>query len=228
MPHDLSGTPYEVIKRKVEEEVIRPRRVKFSIDRDLEWLLLKALAREAAERYRSVTDFGQDIEHYLAGEPLSAKRGDTFYFFCKRLRRYRRFALTAVVALGGTAGALFAMDYFLREFAAMKEMIVYTSEADLRMIEERHETRKRTQQARRARREKEAQAAYRNLEGAVQARNWVLAANELDRLEREYGDTDQYQNHREQIDDWKRHIPGQPYLRFMPPGGRYRPEAGRR
>jgi len=72
MPHDMSGSPYDVFKRKVEQDVIPPRKAEPSIDRDLESLLLKALARQSKDRYVSIEDFTADIENYLLDKPLAA------------------------------------------------------------------------------------------------------------------------------------------------------------
>jgi serine/threonine protein kinase len=49
-PHEMSGTNYQVMRRKVEEEVRRPRSITRTIDKELEALLLKALARRPDQR----------------------------------------------------------------------------------------------------------------------------------------------------------------------------------
>jgi serine/threonine protein kinase len=50
-PHDLSGSRIEVMHRIAEGQVRRPRNVRPKIDRELEWLLLKALDNEPDRRY---------------------------------------------------------------------------------------------------------------------------------------------------------------------------------
>ncbi|MBN2208063.1 MAG: serine/threonine protein kinase, partial [Candidatus Coatesbacteria bacterium] len=88
-PHDLSGTRYEVLRRISEEEVKRPREVAKNFDRELEALLLKALARDPKDRYPSAGALAQDIENHLEGEPLTARRSTTTYFLLKRIKKYR-------------------------------------------------------------------------------------------------------------------------------------------
>jgi tetratricopeptide (TPR) repeat protein len=88
-PHDLSGTRYEVLRRIAEEEVRRPREMSGDIGRELEALLLKALAHNPKERYPSAGILAQDVQNYLAGEPLIARRPTTVYFLRKRVRKYR-------------------------------------------------------------------------------------------------------------------------------------------
>ena len=86
--HDLTGTRYEVLRRIAEEEVRRPREISRSIDRELEALLLKALAHDAERRYATAGDLAEDIDNYLAGDPLLARKPTTTYFLMKRLRKH--------------------------------------------------------------------------------------------------------------------------------------------
>jgi len=95
-PHELEGTRYEVLRRIAEEEVRRPREVTPDIDRELEALLLKALAREPGDRYASAGALADDIGNYLEGEPLSARAPTTLYFLGKRFRKHRGRVAVAV------------------------------------------------------------------------------------------------------------------------------------
>ena len=88
-PHDVSGSRHEALRRIAEEEVRRPREVTKRVDRELEALLLKALAHDPKDRYPSAGALAQDIESYLTGEPLIAHRPTIAYFLLKRIRKYR-------------------------------------------------------------------------------------------------------------------------------------------
>jgi tetratricopeptide (TPR) repeat protein len=105
-PHAVSGTRYEVLRRIAEEEVRRPRQVGSRLDKELEALLLKALAQDPEGRYGSAGELADDIANYLTGEPLAAKAPTTIYFLRKRVSKYRgRVAMAAlgVVVLVGMA-----------------------------------------------------------------------------------------------------------------------------
>ena len=104
-PHDLSGPHHAAMMRIQEQEITRPRSVDASLDAELEALLLKALARKAEERYASAAELARDIENYLGGEPLIAKKHTTIYFLRKRLRKH---LLGIVVACVIVAIALIA------------------------------------------------------------------------------------------------------------------------
>lgn len=96
-PHDLSGSDLEILRRIAEQEPVRPRSVNREIDREVETILLKALSREPARRYSVAGDLARDINSYLDGEPLSAKRPTIMYFLSRRIHRYRGRATVAAI-----------------------------------------------------------------------------------------------------------------------------------
>jgi len=104
LPHDLSGTHYEVLRRIADVDVRRPRQANRRIDAELEALLLKALAHHPDDRYASVGDLAQDIRNYLDGEPLAARTPTTLYFLAKRLRKYRVAVGLSALVLAALAG----------------------------------------------------------------------------------------------------------------------------
>ncbi|HSJ04408.1 MAG TPA: WD40 repeat domain-containing serine/threonine protein kinase [Verrucomicrobium sp.] len=71
---------------------------------DLDWIVMKALEKERARRYASVSALMEDIEHFLKGEPVQARAPTARYRvarFAKRNTILLRFvaALTVVLAL---------------------------------------------------------------------------------------------------------------------------------
>ncbi|MDI6451551.1 tetratricopeptide repeat protein [Anaerobaca lacustris] len=69
------------------------------LHRELEWIPLKAMRKDRAERYRSASELADDIENYLKGEPLIAGPPGTGYKLNKFIRRNR-------VLVGGIAAVL--------------------------------------------------------------------------------------------------------------------------
>jgi tetratricopeptide (TPR) repeat protein len=122
----LTGSlPYE-IKDLNQQELIRvichepPRRptavsgsragADQRLDTDLEAILLKALRKEPQERYRTAEQLAADIQDYLDGRPVAARRG-TFRYRAEKFIRRNRLAIAgaAVLALTlavGVAGVL--------------------------------------------------------------------------------------------------------------------------
>jgi serine/threonine protein kinase/WD40 repeat protein len=63
-----------LIERIAHEDPPRPRTVDRSIPRDLETIVLKAIAKEPARRYRTAGALAEDLRRFLAGEPVRARR----------------------------------------------------------------------------------------------------------------------------------------------------------
>ena len=107
-PHDLGGSRLEVLRRIAEEDIRRPRELAGDIDGELEALLLKALAQDPAGRYAGAGELADDIDRYLAGDPLTARKPTTLYFLRKRLRKHR----LPVAIAAGVLAVLAAMAVF--------------------------------------------------------------------------------------------------------------------
>jgi serine/threonine protein kinase len=54
---------------------------------DLDWLIMKAMAKETDRRYATVADLKQDINRYLNDEPLEARPPGYLYRFSKFIKR---------------------------------------------------------------------------------------------------------------------------------------------
>ncbi len=96
-PHDLGGTRYEIFRIKQEFEPKRPTLWRQDIDRDLEAVMIRAIARKPEERYQSVTEFISDLQSWLDGMPVKAVAVNSWYIL-KKLIQKNRFA-SSVVAL---------------------------------------------------------------------------------------------------------------------------------
>ncbi|MBN2314848.1 MAG: tetratricopeptide repeat protein [Sedimentisphaerales bacterium] len=84
------------------------------LHKELEWIPLKAMRKERAERYRSVSELADDIENYLNGAPLIAGPPSIIYRLKKFIRRNRALvtgiAAVLAVLLGGiVVSMLFAI-----------------------------------------------------------------------------------------------------------------------
>ena len=84
------------------------------LHKELEWIPLKAMRKERAERYRSASEFADDIENYLKGAPLIAGPLSTMYRLKKLVRRNQALvtgiaAVMAVLVAGIIVSTLFAI-----------------------------------------------------------------------------------------------------------------------
>jgi eukaryotic-like serine/threonine-protein kinase len=76
----LSGKPpfqaetvLDILEAVKNREPIAPSRTIPRVDRDLETICLKCLEKEASRRYASAEALADDLEHWLAGEPILAR-----------------------------------------------------------------------------------------------------------------------------------------------------------
>lgn len=72
------------------------------VNADLEAVVAKATAREAAARYASMSEFAADLRAWLAGEPVAARPERPLQEFARLAARHR-------VAVAGVAGGLLAL-----------------------------------------------------------------------------------------------------------------------
>lgn len=78
-------------------------------DRELDAIVLKALAKEPSRRYASAEAFASDLRRRLAGAPIEARFDSRWYVLRKRLVHHRRvvaggaLALAALAVLGASA-----------------------------------------------------------------------------------------------------------------------------
>ncbi len=70
--------------------------------RDLDWIVLKALAKERDRRYRSPAELAADLRRFLADQPISARPPSSRYRVRKFVRRHR----VGVVAVAGALAAI--------------------------------------------------------------------------------------------------------------------------
>jgi tetratricopeptide (TPR) repeat protein len=84
------------------------------LHRELEWIPLKAMRKDRAERYRSASELADDIENYLKGAPLIGRPLSTTYRFRKFVRRNRALvtgigAVLVILVAGVVISTFFAV-----------------------------------------------------------------------------------------------------------------------
>lgn len=84
------------------------------LDEDLQTIILKALAKERDRRYQSAGELARDLRHYLAGEPIEAKRDSGWYMLRKTIARHRFGAAVAVGFIVLIASSSIALSVLYR------------------------------------------------------------------------------------------------------------------
>ncbi len=88
-PYEVVGNIRDVLDRIIKTEPAKPSTIRRQINDEVETIVLKCLSKERERRYQSAGELARDIGHYLAGDPIEAKRDSALYVLKKSLRRYR-------------------------------------------------------------------------------------------------------------------------------------------
>jgi hypothetical protein len=110
----------DTLLKVLDREPEPPRAVNPAADRDLELICLKCLARDPHERYGSAEALAVDLEHWLAGEPLSV-RPPALASLARLWLRQNFGAAGWTVALGLAWGVLFGAFFWLNRINLLVE-----------------------------------------------------------------------------------------------------------
>jgi serine/threonine protein kinase len=87
-------------------------RLRRALARELDWIVLKAMAKDKVQRYESVAAFAADLRRFLDCEPVEAGPPTTSYRLSKYLRRHRvAVSAAALVLLAILAGAAVSIAF---------------------------------------------------------------------------------------------------------------------
>jgi len=118
LPYDLQGHTLERLRTIQHEPPRRPGLIDASLRGDLETIILKALDKDRTRRYQTAAELGDDINRFLAGDPIWARRDSLLYVLGKRAARHKvKLSLTAATILAAAAG----LASFMRERAVWRE-----------------------------------------------------------------------------------------------------------
>src|SRR5215210_1805724 len=97
-PPFQGASPAHVLVRILQEDAPPLRKIAPSVPPDLETIIMKCLEKDPARRYDSARALSDDLERWLEGEPIAARRAGWAYRAGKRLRKHRLLAAVSAVA----------------------------------------------------------------------------------------------------------------------------------
>ena len=130
LPYPVSGTLSDVIRNITEMKPVRPSTHRPGIGDEVDTIVLKALSKERERRYQSADALRQDIERYLVGDPIDAKRDSTWYVLRTTMRRYKRVA-------GVAAAFVVLLTAFAIAMTVLAERVTRQRDEARRAIRER-------------------------------------------------------------------------------------------
>jgi serine/threonine protein kinase/tetratricopeptide (TPR) repeat protein len=86
-------------ERVSDERGLRPAELQRRLRGDLDMIAMKALRKEPERRYVSVEEFSCDIERYLTGMPVTARKSSIAYRSGRFIRRHKESLAAALVVL---------------------------------------------------------------------------------------------------------------------------------
>ncbi len=96
----------ELLRRIAQEEPRRPRSVRPEVPRDLETIVLKAMAKEPSARYASAQELADDLGRFLDDRPILARPPGLLEKVARWARRHAAALVIAVPLLAAIAIAL--------------------------------------------------------------------------------------------------------------------------
>ncbi len=122
-------------KTVAERRRTNPETLRGQLAGDLDWIVLKAMAKDRTQRYETANGFALDIERFLHDEPVLARPPSTRYRLAKFVKRNRVTVGAASLALLAViGGAVAATVGFLKarrsEAVAHREAAVATGTTD--------------------------------------------------------------------------------------------------
>ncbi len=148
-PYPVVSTLHEVFRSISTADPIRPskagdRRRGHRIGYELDTIVLKSLAKEPERRYQTAGELARDIRHYLAGEPIAAKRDSGWYVLRKGLRRHR---LTVVVIGAVLLLPIVAAGVRMWQYGRQRALLVQVSDERNRATMAERESDRRRREA---------------------------------------------------------------------------------
>ncbi len=89
----------EVLFKVLHDDPPSPRQLLRSLPVDLETITLKCLAKEQSHRYDSAKALAEDLQHYVNGEPIVARKASLGYRIGKQLRKHRYLLALSLLSL---------------------------------------------------------------------------------------------------------------------------------
>jgi hypothetical protein len=106
------ATPMDVVLQVLDKEPVAPRQLRPALERDLETICLKCLAKEPEKRYASAAALAEDLERWQHGEPIQARPVGAWEKLVKWVQRQRTVAglwalcvILTLIAVGELLGA---------------------------------------------------------------------------------------------------------------------------
>jgi serine/threonine protein kinase len=100
-------TVFDTLMKALNDEPVRPRKIRRRCPPDLDVICMKCLQRDPEKRYATAGELAEDLQRYLEGEPIRARPPGRLAALRRALRRRKEFlyfvagVLLSAVVFGG-------------------------------------------------------------------------------------------------------------------------------
>jgi len=134
-PYEVTGNIRDVLDRIAQQAPTRPSALNSEVNDEVETIVLKCLAKEPQRRYQTAGEVARDIDHFLNGRPIEAKRDSSWYVLKKSLHRHKvATAIVAAFALLVTVSSV-ALSMLYRE--AKTQAVLATRQRERALLSEK-------------------------------------------------------------------------------------------
>ncbi len=123
-PPFQAGTVFETLAQVLHDDPVPPSRLAADVPRDLETICLKGLQKDTARRYESALALAEDLERFLGGEPITARRVGRIERAVKWVRRRPAPASLAAVSAAAALTLMAGGLYFTAQLAGQNALLL--------------------------------------------------------------------------------------------------------
>jgi tetratricopeptide (TPR) repeat protein len=106
LPPYKGSTTAETLRMVVDQQPVRPRRLRPKVPRDLEVLCLKCLEKDPGRRYATAEELAEDLDRYLTGATILARPAPAWERAARWSRRRPALATLAVAVVAASTGLM--------------------------------------------------------------------------------------------------------------------------
>ncbi len=118
LPHSAEGGPLALLDRIQNEPPEPPRSLDSRIPKDLETIILTCLQRDPDRRYQSAGQLRADLNRWLAGQAIEARRDSTLYVVSQTMKKDKFASSMVAPSWGGGLLLGLAMAMLYQQAAA--------------------------------------------------------------------------------------------------------------
>jgi serine/threonine protein kinase/Tfp pilus assembly protein PilF len=135
-PYPCDGTIAELARHAITTEPTPPSRHVSRLPMDVETITLKCLSKDRTRRYANASALASDIEDYLHGRPISARRDSTMYVLQRLAMKHRIPAIACVLVAITIVASTVTLAVLAKDLADKRDELQKVSDFQAQMLEQ--------------------------------------------------------------------------------------------